>query len=279
MKNIMNKKAILMPEVLRIIIAVLCIVLLIMLASNLYSLFTRSSEIEQAKATLNEIVSKANFLSEMGDTTDLLITAPAEWALTSFNEQVCICKFESIGDFQNDRVQQEKECSSTGVCRKIKMTLNSFCGSTGNCLKLTRSIDSQTKLPFELFITKSSNGFILTTLPYSDVVENNPSQGTYTQSLDSVRTDLFVSLIKNYVESPTLDNQNKIIANVNANPIVAEAISKGYNWNLELTGSGFTPKIIYSYDSSNQCASTDSRTFDGISTSNSFVNLIFKLCN
>jgi D-alanyl-lipoteichoic acid acyltransferase DltB (MBOAT superfamily) len=54
-RNLYHKKAILMPEVLRIIIAVLCIVLLIMLASNLYSLFTRSSEIEQAKSTLNEI--------------------------------------------------------------------------------------------------------------------------------------------------------------------------------------------------------------------------------
>jgi hypothetical protein len=95
-----NKKAIILPETLKLIIAILCILLLAYLAWGMYSIFTTKSDLAQAKETLNAIAAKANGLGE-GETTDYLIVAPKDWYIVAFskgesmprgcNGENCIC--------------------------------------------------------------------------------------------------------------------------------------------------------------------------------------------
>lgn len=112
-----NKKAILMPEVLKILIAVICIAALIYLAVSLYGLTTKKTKIEQARATLDEMKSKINSLAE-GKFISMLITSPNDWFIVSFAETainkpklcfgncVCICE-----DYDVDG------CNSGGLCQ------------------------------------------------------------------------------------------------------------------------------------------------------------------
>jgi hypothetical protein len=65
----MNKKAIIMPETLKIIIAIACIVLLLVLGSQILSIFKEKTEGEQAKQTLNQIANKLTALMEKPDKT------------------------------------------------------------------------------------------------------------------------------------------------------------------------------------------------------------------
>lgn len=59
-----SKKAIILPETLKIIIAVMCIALLFVLASRIYSIFQAKTSIEQARAVLDEISKKIISLNE-----------------------------------------------------------------------------------------------------------------------------------------------------------------------------------------------------------------------
>lgn len=130
-----------MPEVLRIIIAVLCLILLIMLAVQLYSIFTRSNELEQAKATLNEIIAKAAVLQKEGDKTDLLIINPKNWVIISFPEakELCMCTLK------DSKVQAD--CEKKGTCQKTTTPFNIAwtCGDIKNCYSLE-------KLPLEIIM-------------------------------------------------------------------------------------------------------------------------------
>ena len=96
-----NKKAIVFPEVLKILIAALCLFLLIYLAVSLYQIFITKSELEQARATLGDITGKINTLEE-GKNSEYLITAPKNWIIISFRSEenndnnnflseLCIC--------------------------------------------------------------------------------------------------------------------------------------------------------------------------------------------
>jgi hypothetical protein len=126
MKQILkNKKAILMPEVLRIILAVLCLIALIMLAVQLYSIFTRSNDLEQAKATLNEILAKAAVLDESGKHTDLLILSPGKrkggdtWKIVAYpdTKELCICPIVS-------GITEKQACQQQGTCQKRDYVLD-----------------------------------------------------------------------------------------------------------------------------------------------------------
>lgn len=132
MKNLLkNKKAILAEEVTRIVLAVLGIIVLIILAVQLYSIFTRSSDLEQAKATLNEILAKASLLDESGKHTDLLVIAPGarkggnNWKIVSYPEakELCICPIVS-------GLSETDACHKQGTCQKrdYKVELLDFTG-------------------------------------------------------------------------------------------------------------------------------------------------------
>jgi hypothetical protein len=115
-----NKKAILASEVLKLVLAALCIFLLFLLAFKLYGIFTGKSDLEKATATLEAIVGKANGLED-GESTNYLITSLEGWGIFFFNKGeinselckadncLCICKSDS------------KSCLVDGVCNKIDL--------------------------------------------------------------------------------------------------------------------------------------------------------------
>jgi hypothetical protein len=119
-----SKKAILMSETLKIILAVACIILLVYLAVGLYGIFTRGSEIEQAKSTLNAMTRLVNSL-ENGEGVEYLVTSPKEWVLLSFNslnsgglcEKNCICLCPKLGLF--DDINYVALCKKQGICKDL----------------------------------------------------------------------------------------------------------------------------------------------------------------
>ena len=93
-----NKKAILLPESIRIIIAVLCIILLIYLAVSLYGLFKNKTEREQARETLKQIIDEITTAKDTGKERQYLVIAPKGWYLVSYVKEKStptICKGES----------------------------------------------------------------------------------------------------------------------------------------------------------------------------------------
>lgn len=85
MKSLMkNKRGILLPESLRLILALICLVLLIFLAVRLYGLFLGKTEIEQAKASLEQISGIMDNLED-GESAKYLVTGPKGWYLVYYN--------------------------------------------------------------------------------------------------------------------------------------------------------------------------------------------------
>jgi len=119
-----SKKGILMPETLKIIIAVLCIALLLYLLVSMYGLFTKKSKIEQGRSTLEEIFAKAASLRD-GETGKVLILAPNDWWIMGFREGdarpqrcvsttcICICEKDNADS-----------CNEAGICKSSAETIN-----------------------------------------------------------------------------------------------------------------------------------------------------------
>ena len=135
MKKIKNKKAILPATVLKMIIAVLCIVGLIMLAAKLYTLFTGKTELEQATESLKQITSLVSGLSN--EPQSYLLTSPKNWILIYFPDNLysgsgcsgksCLCFCPSISREFNAAM-----CGKTGgVCEDIPaLEFNNECLSS-----------------------------------------------------------------------------------------------------------------------------------------------------
>lgn len=109
----MKKRGILLPEALKIVLAVICIVLLIYLGVQMAGIFISKGRIQQAAGSLDEIVLKSNGL-KVGEQTDYLLVAPKGWYIVSFEagnkmpeckNQFCICLCEN------------KECGGLYSCK------------------------------------------------------------------------------------------------------------------------------------------------------------------
>lgn len=103
----MKKKAIMLPETLKIIIAVVCIVLLIYLAWSLYELFIVKSDLAKARETLNQIKNEADLLDEL-DERNYLVVSPKGWYFVSYEDKLCICSLEDI-------VKGKEQCCVLGA--------------------------------------------------------------------------------------------------------------------------------------------------------------------
>lgn len=132
----MSKKAdIVMPEFLKIIIAIACIVLLVFLATNLYGIVIKKTSIEQARATLEGIVEKVNsFENEEVTKTDYVIVSPKEWTLVGVEQKkssgkctsdncLCFCKTEEYIEKTNEGMDFLIACSSVGICKDTKVAM------------------------------------------------------------------------------------------------------------------------------------------------------------
>ncbi len=117
-----NKKAILMPETLKIVLAVIGISLLVILSVKLYAIFIGGkTESEQAKASLENLYLQIQSV-EKGHKTqaEFVLESPNNWWLIAWpyeNENkkpnqckgdycVCICPDDSLED-----------CNKKGVCK------------------------------------------------------------------------------------------------------------------------------------------------------------------
>ncbi len=76
--------------VVKIVLSVLSIIVLIYLAGSLYGIFTKKSKLEQARASLDELINEINGLQE-GVGREHLLTSPAKWILVFNEKELCIC--------------------------------------------------------------------------------------------------------------------------------------------------------------------------------------------
>lgn len=153
-----NRSAIVLSETMKVILAVLCIILLAILAWKLYTLFTSKTEIEQAKASLNQIVDVAESLKP-GASATYLVTGPFQkpkvydkwWSIVYFikndakpdscvnKDCVCVCEIAPdyglpiIGAFDGptkiDQDLRRKSCNKMGVCRILNYGVELVGGS------------------------------------------------------------------------------------------------------------------------------------------------------
>ncbi|MEK6890584.1 MAG: hypothetical protein AABX03_00435 [Nanoarchaeota archaeon] len=143
----MKKKAILVPESMKLIIGVLVILMLFYLGFKLYGLLTEKSGIEQARAHMEKISSIVSNLKE-GESVDYILLNPNGWHISvwpvkyeremrsyddktsdvttyfiegkpkecenrNWNFCICLCEAKSNGDIL-------KDCNSLGVCKEVK---------------------------------------------------------------------------------------------------------------------------------------------------------------
>lgn len=110
-----NNKGILLPETMKIIIAVLCIAALIYLAVKMGGILTQKNQLEQAKATIKEIAAKVNSV-EAGEDRNSIVLSPKDWYILSFGAddspnacaaKACVCMCD------------DKKCSDLYGCEQI----------------------------------------------------------------------------------------------------------------------------------------------------------------
>ncbi len=115
-----------MSEIVKITLGAICIFFLIYLATSLYTIFTRNPELEQARAMLDEFVSKAEILSD-GVNTSILVVGPQDWTLYLFNKNLqspsdcsgssCACVCPGMSLSVEDGLTS---CEKQGACKKTE---------------------------------------------------------------------------------------------------------------------------------------------------------------
>jgi len=229
-----SKKAILLPETLKIIIAVICIVLLIYLAVSLYGIFIGKSEIERARATLDAIVGKLNSIEKDGDMQQYLVTAPVNWRIISFFEdknKICICPQEK------EPLNQKNICLEQGICQETSFntSINSVC--TFN--------DQET---YSLFNGAVEHCLSLVTLPKSIILQRINKQSFLLKSSDdktgiissdsfldfrSTKEETIKDMILVYISHPENESNKKLLGATLDQYILKNF--KGYSWNFEIS--------------------------------------------
>lgn len=133
--NTINKKGILLSEGIRIILAVIAILLLIYLAVQLSSIFTRKSEQEQAKESMNGLIDEIRAV-ENGQKSEsqLFIESPNDWWIIAWPYKedrrkpkqckgdycVCICPIPDYTKADVPSLDNSLDfCSSIGVCEDV----------------------------------------------------------------------------------------------------------------------------------------------------------------
>jgi len=106
----LSRRGILLPETLKIILAVMAIVVLVFLASNLLTIFSDKAKFEQAKGTLDDIIAVEKVMKD-GEEKTYLILSPFKGALVydKDNKKICAC-----ADFDD-----KLTCVSGGYCKSI----------------------------------------------------------------------------------------------------------------------------------------------------------------
>ncbi|MBS3075422.1 hypothetical protein J4429_03090 [Candidatus Pacearchaeota archaeon] len=123
-KIIIDKKGIILKEVITLIISVLCLIILFYLGSQLYGMLIKKSALEQAKANLEQISNTINNLKD-GSSGTFLLTSPKNWFLILYNKGtglfscsgnscICFCPAETL-----------ESCEKEGVCKDFGLNIDS----------------------------------------------------------------------------------------------------------------------------------------------------------
>ena len=153
----MNKRGIVLKNVLGLIIGLACVVILMFLAVGMYNLFIQPGIIEQAKATLKGLVAEINGLKE-GEEGKYMVLNPESWSLISDEETLYLCDIQGIdvSDKGNERRNALQLCETQNIFEKLGggviIDHNCMAGTINNCFWLK-------ELPIELFL-KKENGII-----------------------------------------------------------------------------------------------------------------------
>lgn len=119
-----NKKAMVLKEYLEILLAIIFILALLYIGYILVSFVTVSSELNQARASLDSLVEKINSLEE-GEIGDFIVESPKSWYLVASNVE----QHES-GEVGVDLICGDKDC----LCICPKDTIS--CKDEGTCKEI-----------------------------------------------------------------------------------------------------------------------------------------------
>jgi Tfp pilus assembly protein PilE len=163
--NKSEKKAILPQEVLKILIAVLCLVILIYLAVELYSLFIVKSDIEKATATVEAIAGKANALQN-SQSAQYMITNLKDWSLIQidvplfcsdsrsvYDSCLCLCKDVEANDHgpNMDNQMNMQSCKSKGACSLVSnFEIKKDSGNVKKSILISQ-------VPLNIYLTKEND--------------------------------------------------------------------------------------------------------------------------
>lgn len=206
-----EKKGIILPETLKIVIAVLCLIILIYLAYNMYGLFIKKTAIEQARESLNQLAEKINNLKSEEDS--FLVTALKDWYVVSYN--ILDMSFEPPHAVLSGYREMPSSCNNQNcIC---------FCQYSKNLEKSEVSYDLEEKFYafyYKKYALDSCNNGVCMTFDKKVKISNelfSPTMGEY-KRLESVN---WISLYAIPKEIYITKNNEEIILTSN-NP------KKGY---------------------------------------------------
>ncbi|MDD5193575.1 MAG: hypothetical protein PHF67_03225 [Candidatus Nanoarchaeia archaeon] len=117
-----GKKAIILKEVITLVIAALCLIILFYLAFQLYGMLIKKSGLDQAKANLDQISRIINKLED-GGSGNFLVVSPKDWFLAVYNKnsaspvscsnKVCLCFCPEMN---------AQSCNDEGVCNSFEFS-------------------------------------------------------------------------------------------------------------------------------------------------------------
>ena len=118
-------KGIILKNIITLVIAILCLIILFYLGSQLYGMLIKKSSFEQANSNIEDISNIINGLSD-GVSRDYNLISPADWFLIIYNKGttqlascsgkdcICICPENS-----------PEQCDKGGVCKNFDLTIES----------------------------------------------------------------------------------------------------------------------------------------------------------
>ncbi len=237
----LNRKAILLPEALKLIIAAICILALVYLGISMYDLMRKKSEIEQTRATLDAIINKVNSLTKEGEITKYFVNAPKDRYLVYYNFDVvsadkeksmpqacagsdCLCICGS--KFSSNSFYKKAGIDRCVVCKPIQTKLDiSKTSLIASGLKTQFILFD--KVPYTLYLKKQGETVIIADM--SPVLAESTLNNLLNKQIDfnGQKNILFSNFLKIFIGNNCHYDNGKVQAS-SESEAKAEEIIKAY---------------------------------------------------